>query len=60
MLASLDEPPVAQRGLIYEPKYDGIRALVDLRPPARLRASASARQAQPALCERRRVTPRPP
>ena len=35
MLASLDEPPVAQRGLIYEPKYDGIRALVDLRPPAR-------------------------
>lgn len=32
MLASLDEPPVAQRGLIYEPKYDGIRALADLRP----------------------------
>ena len=32
MLASLDEPPVAQAGLIYEPKYDGIRALVDLRP----------------------------
>jgi bifunctional non-homologous end joining protein LigD len=32
MLASLDEPPVAQRGLIYEPKYDGIRALVDLTP----------------------------
>lgn len=32
MLASLDDPPVAQRGLIYEPKYDGIRALVDLEP----------------------------
>jgi bifunctional non-homologous end joining protein LigD len=35
MLASLDEPPIAQRGMIYEPKYDGIRALVDLRPPPR-------------------------
>ena len=35
MLASLEEPPVAQRGLIYEPKYDGIRALVDLQPPAK-------------------------
>ena len=34
MLASLDEPPIVQRGLFYEPKYDGIRALVDLRPPA--------------------------
>ena len=33
MLASLEEPPVAQRGLLYEPKYDGIRALVDLAPP---------------------------
>src|SRR6476660_6859777 len=32
LLASLDEPPIAQRGLFYEPKYDGIRALVDLRP----------------------------
>jgi bifunctional non-homologous end joining protein LigD len=35
MLASLDEPPIVQEGLVYEPKYDGIRALVDLRPPAR-------------------------
>ncbi len=34
MLASLEEPPVAQRGLLYEPKYDGIRALVDLAPPS--------------------------
>jgi bifunctional non-homologous end joining protein LigD len=31
MLASLSEPPVAQRGLVYEPKYDGIRAIVELR-----------------------------
>ena len=30
MLASTDEPPKAQRGLIYEPKYDGIRALVEI------------------------------
>jgi bifunctional non-homologous end joining protein LigD len=38
MLASLEEPPVAQRGLVYEPKYDGIRALIDLTPgkPARV------------------------
>ena len=34
MLASLDEPPITRQGLVYEPKYDGIRALVDLRPPA--------------------------
>jgi ATP-dependent DNA ligase len=33
MLAALDEPPLSHRGMIYEPKYDGIRALVDLRPP---------------------------
>ena len=32
MLATLADPPLAQPGLIYEPKYDGIRALVDLRP----------------------------
>jgi len=34
MLASLDPPPVVQPGMVYEPKYDGIRALVDLRPAA--------------------------
>ncbi len=33
MLASLDDPPVVKRGLVYEPKYDGVRALADLRPP---------------------------
>src|SRR5215208_1749258 len=32
MLASLDDPPLAQKGLVYEPKYDGIRAIVELRP----------------------------
>lgn len=32
MLATLADPPLSQPGLIYEPKYDGIRALVDLRP----------------------------
>jgi bifunctional non-homologous end joining protein LigD len=35
MLASLEEPPIAQRGHLYEPKYDGIRALVDLAPADR-------------------------
>ncbi len=34
MLASLDAPPLAQPGLVYEPKYDGMRALADVRPPA--------------------------
>ncbi len=34
MLASLDPPPVVQAGMVYEPKYDGIRAIVDLRPGA--------------------------
>lgn len=33
MLASTDEPPKAQRGLLYEPKYDGIRALVEIDGP---------------------------
>ena len=28
MLASLSEPPVMGKGLVYEPKYDGIRAIV--------------------------------
>src|SRR5512134_1330115 len=28
MLATLAEPPLMQPGLVYEPKYDGIRALV--------------------------------
>ncbi|MEX2272412.1 MAG: DNA ligase D [Vicinamibacterales bacterium] len=41
MLATLADPPLAQPGLIYEPKLDGIRALVDLRPvhPERARGA---------------------
>jgi bifunctional non-homologous end joining protein LigD len=39
MLASLEAPPIAGKGLLYEPKYDGIRAIVDLRPPARYGAA---------------------
>ena len=33
MLATLAEPPLTGRGLAYEPKYDGIRALVHVPPP---------------------------
>jgi bifunctional non-homologous end joining protein LigD len=32
MLATLADAPLASPGLIYEPKYDGIRALVDVVP----------------------------
>jgi bifunctional non-homologous end joining protein LigD len=32
MLATLADPPLTGAGLIYEPKYDGIRALVDVAP----------------------------
>ena len=32
MLATLAEPPLAGKGLVFEPKYDGIRALVHLAP----------------------------
>jgi bifunctional non-homologous end joining protein LigD len=42
MLATLADPPVTGRGLVYEPKYDGIRALVDLRPPAGRRPASVA------------------
>lgn len=34
MLATLAEPPLRGRGLIYEPKYDGIRAIVLVEPAA--------------------------
>jgi bifunctional non-homologous end joining protein LigD len=30
MLASLADPPLADPGLVYEPKYDGIRAIADV------------------------------
>jgi len=32
MLATLAEPPLTGDGLVYEPKYDGIRALVHIPP----------------------------
>jgi hypothetical protein len=48
MLATLADPPLAQPGLIYEPKYDGIRALVDLRPEHPERAQ----RAEPRPCAR--------
>ena len=35
MLASLDAPPLVRPGFVYEPKYDGIRALIDVRPPGK-------------------------
>ncbi|MGH9408085.1 MAG: hypothetical protein ACRD1V_01370, partial [Vicinamibacterales bacterium] len=34
MLATLADAPMRQKGLLYEPKYDGIRALVELTPHA--------------------------
>jgi bifunctional non-homologous end joining protein LigD len=35
MLATLAEPPLTGAGLVFEPKYDGIRALVHVAPTAR-------------------------
>ncbi|MEO8077948.1 MAG: DNA ligase D [Acidobacteriota bacterium] len=35
MLATLAEAPLASPGLVYEPKYDGIRALVHVPPAGR-------------------------
>jgi bifunctional non-homologous end joining protein LigD len=37
MLATLSEPPLTSPGLIYEPKYDGIRALVHVAPEGEVR-----------------------
>jgi bifunctional non-homologous end joining protein LigD len=37
MLATLAQPPLTGRGLIYEPKYDGIRALVHVAPGPNIR-----------------------
>src|SRR6202022_4879719 len=40
MLATLEEAPLEDESLVYEPKYDGIRAIVEItpdgRPPVRL------------------------
>ena len=35
MLATLEEAPLQSAGLVYEPKYDGIRALVEVDPGRR-------------------------
>ena len=35
MLAMLEDAPLEHEGLIYEPKYDGIRAIVDITPGSR-------------------------
>jgi bifunctional non-homologous end joining protein LigD len=35
MLATLEDAPLESDGLIYEPKYDGIRALVEIDPDRR-------------------------
>jgi bifunctional non-homologous end joining protein LigD len=35
MLATLADPPLKQKGLVYEPKYDGIRALAEVVPAAK-------------------------
>jgi bifunctional non-homologous end joining protein LigD len=44
MLATLADAPLTQPGLVYEPKYDGIRALVEVaRVGTGARARASAR-----------------
>ena len=32
MLATLSEPPITDPHLVYEPKYDGIRAIVEIAP----------------------------
>ena len=35
MLATLEDAPLQSEGLVYEPKYDGIRALVEIDPARR-------------------------
>ena len=42
MLATLEDAPLESTGLVYEPKYDGIRALVDI-TPGRARPFGSGR-----------------
>jgi bifunctional non-homologous end joining protein LigD len=44
MLATLADPPLSGSSLVFEPKYDGIRAVVEIEPaPARTRARAGVR-----------------
>ena len=35
MLATLEEAPLVDESLVYEPKYDGIRAIVEINPSGR-------------------------
>jgi bifunctional non-homologous end joining protein LigD len=37
MLATLADAPLKQKGLVYEPKYDGIRALIEIAPRGQAR-----------------------
>ena len=46
MLASLADPPLVDPGLVYEPKYDGIRAIVEV-SPAGGRVSSTRAEARP-------------
>src|SRR5215467_1868672 len=45
MLASTESAPLEQHGWVYEPKYDGIRALVDLAPAPK--AARGGKRAEP-------------
>ena len=47
MLASLDDAPRVSPGLAYEPKYDGIRAIVEIAPAARASGRRQVRAAGP-------------
>ena len=43
MLATLAEPPLTGKELVFEPKYDGIRALVEIEPGRAARQKATVR-----------------
>jgi bifunctional non-homologous end joining protein LigD len=43
MLATLAEPPLTGKELVFEPKYDGIRALVEIEPGRAARQRATVR-----------------
>jgi len=43
MLATLEEAPLEDESLVYEPKYDGIRAIVELTPALRHAQGAPVR-----------------
>jgi len=47
MLASLSEPPIAQPGLVYEPKYDGIRAIVKVEAGSHFSPTSVGRKMTP-------------